>query len=200
LRVRIKARASLADILDLPAKISPRIVAFGMVEDACCEDVIRHECNEGIARFGHDEFIKRRLADSSRRPENDPALLPWDKLTEDLRESSRQQADHIALKMRAIGFEVVEKSDPREAVTQFKAEDVELLSELEHTRWNAERWLGGWRYGTPANKDKRISEYLIPWNELHDSIQKYDRDAVTEIPARLAMAQPPMKVVRDREI
>jgi len=195
LRVRIKSRASLAKVLEMPSEITPGLVAFGMVEDACCDQAFRHECNEGIARYGHDEFVKHRLADSNRTPENDPALRPWEQLTEDLRESSRQQADHIAIKLRAIGCETVNISDPREAVTKFKSEDIELLAELEHIRWNAERWLAGWRYGPPGKKAERISPHLGPWNDLDPSIKKYDYDAITQIPERLGMAQPPLKVV-----
>lgn len=196
LQVRIKNRASLADILELSPKSGPRVSTFGMVEDTCCDQAFRHEYNEGIARHSHDEFIKHRLADSNRTPENDPALLPWNDLTEDLRESSRQQADHIALKMRAIGCETATISDPREPVTKFKAEDIELLAELEHIRWNAERWLAGWRHGPPGKKAERISPHLGPWSDLDPSIKKYDYDAITQIPERLGMAQPPLKVVR----
>ena len=198
LRVRIKTSASLAGIFNLPPEMIPRIVVFGMVEDACCERAFRHEFNEGIAHYGHDEFIKHRLADSKRTPDNDPALLPWEKLTEDLRESSRQQADHIAIKLRAIGCEMAPTSDARAAVTQFKPEDIEFLAELEHVRWNAERWLAGWRYGPPGKKAERISPHLGPWNDLDPSIKKYDYDAITQIPERLAMASPPLKVVREK--
>lgn len=195
--VRFKSRASLADILELaPTATSPRMVAFGMVEDACCEDAFEHEINEDLAKATHEKFVQNRLADSNRTPQTDPALRAWPELTEDLRESNRQQADHLAIKLGAIGCEMAPASDPREAVTTFKREDVELLAELEHTRWNAERWLAGWRYGTPSDKARRINENLVPWNELHDSIQKYDRDSITEIPARLALAKPPLKAVR----
>jgi len=194
--VRLKTRSSLAKILEATPQIGPQIKAFGMLEDTCCDQAFRHEINESIARFGHDEFIKHRLVDSIRTPANDPALRPWEQLTEDLRESSRQQADHIAIKLRAIGCALAPTSDAREAVIKFKPEEIELLAEVEHTRWNAERWLAGWRYGPPGKKTERISPHLGPWNDLDPSIKKYDHDAVTEIPKRLGMAKPSMKVVR----
>ncbi|MBN2702765.1 MAG: hypothetical protein JXR23_01005 [Pontiellaceae bacterium] len=37
LHVRIKTRASLGDIFDLPSETTPKISAFGMVEDTCSE-------------------------------------------------------------------------------------------------------------------------------------------------------------------
>ena len=196
LRVRIKTHASLADILELLPGIGPRIAAFGMVEDACCDQAFRHSRRDAIARAIHENFVGQRAADSIRKPGSEPTLRPWDDLPEEIRESNRQQADHISIKLRAIGCEMAETTDPRAAVTNFTTQEIELLAELEHTRWNAERWLAGWRYGTPSNKTQRINENLAGWNELHDSIKNYDRDSVTNIPALLPLASPPRKVVR----
>ena len=195
LQIRIKQRASLAKILEQSAQSTrPHLKVFGMVEDTCCDTVFRHEFNERLARYGHDEYVRQRLVDSNRTPDNDPAMLPWDQLTEDLRESSRQQVDHIEIKLRAIGCIAAKINDSHQAVTTFKPEEIKMLAELEHTRWNAERWLAGWRYGPPNRKAERISPHLVPWNELDDSIKQYDSRAVTDIPKRLAAAQ--MKVVR----
>lgn len=202
LLVRIKTRESLAGILEspatgsLPADAGPRIQTFGMVEDSCCEQAFRREHNEAYARAAHEDFVRRRLADSSRRPGSDPALNDWSHLQEDLRESNRQQVDHSAIKLRAIGCEIVEASDPREAVRVFTPVEIELLAEMEHARWNAERLLSGWRYGTPSNKKERINENIRPWDELDDTIKEYDRQAVANIPAILESSTPPMKVVR----
>ena len=123
-------------------------------------------------------------------------MRPWEELRDDFRESNRQQADHVPIKLRAIGCEAVPLADHREALTAFKAAEIELLAELEHTRWNAERRLAGWRYGAPGDKARRISEYLVPWADLDDSIRQYDREAIGEIPACLAAARPALKVVR----
>jgi hypothetical protein len=196
LKVRIKHRASLADILGQISPRGPLISAFGMVEDTCCDQSFRREENEPLARAAHEDFVQRRLGDSNRKPDADPALNDWDRLPDDLRESNRQQADHIGIKLRAIGCQAVEKSRPHEAVTHFSLDEIETLAEMEHARWNAERWLSGWRYGTPSNKKERINENLQPWDALHDSIKKYDREAVANIPMILGRAKPPLKVVR----
>ena len=196
LLVRIKSRTSLQSIIEMAADRSPRLVAFGRVEDACCDNAFRHEHNEAIARAMHEQFVASREVDSIRKPGSESTLLKWENLGEDIRESNRQQADHIPIKLRAVGCELATLKDPREEVAKFTEREIELLAELEHQRWNAERWLAGWRYATPSNKEKRINEYLVPWNELHDSIQKYDRESVMSIPARLKLAEPPMKVVR----
>jgi hypothetical protein len=83
-------------------------------------------------------------------------------------------------------------------VAKFAPSEVELMAEMEHRRWNAERWLAGWRYGTPSNKARRINENLVPWDDLPDSIKKYDRETVQDIPALVGLSKPPKKVVRVR--
>jgi len=194
--VRVKTRSSLASGLESSPRTGPRIIAFGMVEDACCDRAFRHEHNETMARTIHEHFVNQRTAGSIRRPENDPALQPWEKLREDLRESNRQQADHIAINLRAIGCKLVPASDADEAVNKFSSAEIELLARMEHERWNTERWLADWHYGTPSDKARRISENLVSWEELHDSIRDYDRNAVELIPTLVAEMKPPMKVVR----
>ena len=61
---------------------------------------------------------------------------------------------------------------------------------MEHARWNAERWLAGWRLG---KKDliKKTSPWLLPWEELPDEIKEFDRQAVREIPLRLKISRNP---------
>lgn len=196
LRVRIKTRSSMPGIFDNPAQAAPPLRIFGTVEDGSCENAFRKEHNEAFARAAHKDFVSKRRRDSNRDHKGDPALEDWSKLQEDLRESNRQQADHAAIKLRAFGCEAVAMSDLLRPATQFTAREIELLAEMEHARWNAERFLAGWHYGTPSNKPLRVNENLLPWADLHDSIRKYDREAVANIPVILGLVEPPMKVVR----
>jgi len=112
---------------------------------------------------------------------NDPALLPWDDLPEDFRESNRQQADHIFIKLRAIGCEAVSASDKKPAVTELASAEMELLAEMEHRRWVAERLLAGWTYGPKKDLERRENPNLVPWVELTEEIRNYDRDTVGKI-------------------
>ncbi len=196
LHVRIRSRGSLATMLEYSSAGNARLVPFGMVEDSCGDEAYLRQHNEDLARAIHHQFVKARLADSDRRPETDPALRDWDNLREDLRESNRQQADHLPLKMRAIGCEVVPISDPRPPLTRFSPEEIEWMSPMEHSRWNAERLLAGWRQGSPSNKDLRINENIVPWNRLSPNVQHYDRDTVANIPNLLAQDAVQRKVVR----
>lgn len=204
LLVRLRSQSSLVPLLG-PAltesspslKAGGRIIPFGMVDDASCEDTLHREFNEDLARAIHERFVNQRLADSRRTPATDPALRPWKELGEDLRESNRQQADHIPIKLRAIGCRLVAATDTGEAASGFTPAEIELLARVEHQRWRVERWLAGWRYGTPSDKARGISENLVDWEELDDSIKQYDRDMVMNIPA---VAGSRFKVVRDKAL
>jgi hypothetical protein len=192
LNIRIKSQASLAPILK---SAGTRIQAFGMLEDTCTQEAFRAEWNETIAIVIHEDFAAaRKKQDPARR--DDAALVPWDRLRDDYRESNRQQADHMFIKMRAIGCRIVDANAPGVPVTEFTAQEVEMLAELEHRRWNAERWLSGWTYGDPTDKVRRIHKCLVPWQQLPDEIQEYDRETIRKMPAWLAKVSPAMKLVR----
>jgi hypothetical protein len=193
LLVRIHSHESLSSILETAAT---SVTPFGMIEDVCSEGTFRNEYNEPLARMIHEQFVLERIKDSTRRPETDPTLRPWEDLREDLRESNRQQADHIPIKLRAIGCTLADSSAPELAVTKFEPAEIELLAQMEHARWNAERLLAGWCYGSPSNKEQRISEYIVPWEKLPEPIRDYDRIAVMKIPELLARLKPAQKVIR----
>lgn len=123
-------------------------------------------------------------------------MRDWDKLSYDLRASNFQQADHMAVKIRAIGCEIVDETDPRSPVQKFSKDELDLLAPLEHTRWNAERLLAGWRYGTETDYSRRINKNIQPWGNLDPGTKKYDYEAVEDIPLIMAFANPPLKVVR----
>jgi hypothetical protein len=187
LLVRAHTHQSLAGILDAISVEQPRLVPFGTTEDRCSLDAVRREYNEPWARAIHEQFVLSRRADSARRPEDDPALRSWDHLREDLRESNRQQADHLPVKLRAIDCRLVEASSAGEPVTSFSDEEVEVLAQMEHARWNAERWIAGWSYAPEKDPERRLNPNLVSWAGLTGEIRGYDRATVRLIP-RLVQA------------
>jgi hypothetical protein len=56
-----------------------------------------------------------------------------------------------------------------------------------------ERLQSGWRLG-PKDTERKISPYLIPIEDLPDDIADFDRDAVRQIPAALALVD--LQVIR----
>lgn len=197
LLVRIRSHRSLAPILEMqrsPGQAA--IMPFGMIEGSTVENAFRHEHAESLARAIHEHFLQQRAGRSPGPAESDPSSRDWEGLREDFRESNRQQADHLGIKLRAIGCEAVDTAQPGSAIEALDRGDVELLAPIEHRRWLAERWLAGWQHGTPSDKEQRRSEHLVPWDKLPDWMRRCAAEGVAAIPGLLAKASPPLKVVR----
>jgi hypothetical protein len=156
---------------------------FGLMEDELCTDLFREPPNETLARAIHEDFREERKHEP-RDPARDRSLLPWEELDDDFKDSNRQQADHISIKLHGIGCEPAGKNrdvDPRPPVNEFTPHEVALIAEMEHNRWNAERLLAGWTLG-PSDKANKVSPYIVPWALLPPNIQEYDRRTVRLIP------------------
>lgn len=165
---------------------SRRIGAFGTVARSSARALLLDKLQlDDLAQAVHAHHVERQVA-SGRSPADDPSLAPWPELDESFRDSSRQQADHIPVKLRAVGCEPVAGGGARPFT--FTEEEVETLARVEHSRWNAERLLSGWTLGDRADKPLKISPYLVDWDDLADDIREYDREAVREIPRVLERA------------
>ncbi len=135
---------------------------------------------EKVARYLHNDYRRRQRG---RKAPGDPALAPWDELLETLKNSNRAAADDIPNKLSLIGKRLVAGG----AYLKLTDDEVELLAEAEHGRWNAERLAAGWELG-----ERRVSRSASPdlkaWSELTDATKEWDREAVRNIPPALAEA------------
>jgi len=147
---------------------------------------------EKIAKVIHENYRAKQV---SEKQSKDPSLAEWATLVEDLKESNRQQADHIFKKLLRIGCATRLVKDRKVALMTFTDAEVEFLAEMEHARWNVERLLAGWK---PGVKDiaKKISPYLVPWSELPENVKEWDRDTVRKIPEYLSEVN--MEVYREK--
>lgn len=159
------------------------VAAFGLVSDCCGEKIIVEDALSSFAKRFHQAYVRNRL--QAGIPATDVSMKGWEDLDEQFRNSSREQAEHMELKLRTFGF----SADPacKKVPAQFTPEQVHLLGRMEHARWCAERWLSGWSYAPPP-KDaiRHTSPYLVSWEDLDKSVQEIDFETVREIPAVLA--------------
>jgi hypothetical protein len=161
------------------------VTPFGTIAAACRSENWANNELDIMARALHEDYVSK-LGEAERNYPANPSAAPWDSLSEQLRESNRQAADHLPVKLRAVGCHParVGSGDPGELISKFTDEEIELLAKMEHRRWMAERFLAGWVLG-PKNHDKRISPYLVEWEQLptHPTdIPEYDRNAVRILP------------------
>jgi ppGpp synthetase/RelA/SpoT-type nucleotidyltranferase len=137
---------------------------------------------ETIAKAIHANYRAIQISEGCSQ---DPSLKKWGDLLDYLKESNRQQADYIAEQLHQIGC-VICKVDREVALMKFTVEEIEHMAEKEHARWNIERLLGGWKWGATKDVTKKISPYLVPYDELSEDVKEWDRVAVRKIPEFLS--------------
>jgi hypothetical protein len=141
------------------------------------------DLREIIAQAIHEAY---RHAWRPKIGNRDLSAAPWDKLPDYLKESNRQQADHIFDKLRQISCTVYKVTNRDIIKIKFTKDEIEAMAEMEHTRWSNERFFGGWRLGKKRDVIKKYSPYLVSWAELPDEIKEWDRQVVRKIPELLA--------------
>ncbi|KAK3711957.1 hypothetical protein LTR37_009269 [Vermiconidia calcicola] len=152
--------------------------------------VLRERLAEGL----FETYKKQRelMADTDEKKKallSDRAMVDWDELSGELKESTRAQADDIPRKLRTVNCFMLneERSDPLIHIPEFSSEDLDVLSEMEHERFNAERLQRQWRMG-PRNSKQRTTPFLVPWRDLTQEWKDVDRVMVECVPRVLATA------------
>ena len=115
---------------------------------------------------------------------SDASMADWGDLDGYLKESTRAQADDIPRKLRAVRCFMTpdaNRRDPFVAVPEFTFDDLRMLSEMEHERFNAERLQRQWRMG-PRDSKHKTTPFLVPWGDLTQEWKDVDRVMVECVP------------------
>ncbi len=141
------------------------------------------DLSEAIAQAIHAGY---RHAQRDKADSKSPSMTPWAKLPEYLKDSNRQQAEHILKKLSRIGCTIHKVTDRNSRIITFTEDEVGIMAEMEHQRWNVERLLDGWVWGERKDVMKKTSPYLVPSSELADDVKEKDRQVVRKIPELMA--------------
>ncbi len=112
------------------------------------------------------------------------SLVVWEELNEVMKDANRWPADHLSVKLRAIGCDGQDLTPLANIAHNHVF--FEMLSEMEHRRWMAERLMDGWRYGLVRNNEKKIHPMIIPYAQLSESEKQKDKDMLENIRNLLA--------------
>lgn len=183
---RVADRVGLLRLLDQSEDHlkTRRIHIFGSVEGGCTKAMIEASPQDALARGLHDHYYQSQLANGVAHGSS-PAMVPWSELAEDFRISNRANADHVDTKLRAIGCQRASAGSDGRAVDAFADDEVELLARVEHNRWCAERWIGGWDHAGKRDDRRKLHPSFKPWSELDEPERNKDRDAVSCLPSLL---------------
>jgi len=181
--VVLTERAGLAGLLEGTPEPAggPSLATFGLLDEACRPEILLSGMTEVLARAMHATYLEAAGA----IPPADESARPWADLAESLRESNRDQAAHIAVKLAAIGQAIGPLVEWTAASRSFADAEVETMAQLEHERWVADRRRAGWQPG-PRDPQRRTTPYLVPWAELTEDVREKDRLFVRALPRLLA--------------
>jgi len=189
--IRMTQDAGLATLLrgekDKPEGFA-NLHTFGLFDHTCTPDLISGCTYEILARAIHEDYVRNERA-KGYTPETNPSAVPWGELEETYKKSNRRAAEHIRVKLDAIGCDIVITTDWDTPRFEFTPEEVELLGQMEHERWVEEKLSDGWRYSLTKDLEKKTIPYLVPWDELSEADKDKDRNQVRNLPAFLAKAR-----------
>lgn len=177
----------------LMAKSIPRLLKRYDLGVVCSCSAYR----DTLARAIHEDYLKAEHAKGYTQQDN-PSLVPWEDLDEELRKSNRQQAIDISRKLARIGCEIRSRSETDSSLFVFTEGEVELLAEKEHDRWMIAKAADGWTYGREKDPARKTHPSLVPYGDLTREDRDRDRLAVRNIPKLLATVN--LKVVRNPSI
>jgi hypothetical protein len=147
-----------------------RLGPFGMIEDIYGWDALLHESEDEIARALHEDYVEHNGGEA------------WETLSEPMQASNRHAADHIPIKLRALGYHFKKLQDDEIRIEGFDPDELSRLARLEHRRWCAERWLDNWEWGPETDRPRKINKNLKPWGGLTPDEQKKDYDQISSLP------------------
>ncbi len=106
--------------------------------------------------------------------------VDWDVLSEGMRNSNRESADHLKIKLDYI------KSKNQGDIPAELATFHDQLMRMEHDRWCAERLMSGWRYCKKPEtkqeeseaKEKKLNWCICSFDNLSPADQNKDNDVV----------------------
>jgi hypothetical protein len=153
---------------------------FDVMRETCTIENIMRERLDNLARAIHQDYVARQTA-LGHSVETNSSLVRWSHLPEVFREANRHQADHVAVKLRVLGYDPPANPPPKDL--RLSDEQLELIAELEHQRWLAGKKLAGWRH-TPGPKDsaRRIAPTIVGWESLNQEEKEKDRDTARDLP------------------
>jgi len=141
------------------------------------------DIRETISQAIHENYRAAKIKGSRI---GDPAMVSWEELPDMFKESNLQQADDVFNKLLRIGCTVVKTEDREVDKMIFTSDEIEVMAEMEHARWNVERLLDGWKWSTNRDVLKKTSPYLVGWADLPEDVKEWDRETVSKIPEFLA--------------
>ncbi len=135
-----------------------------------------------LAKMIHAAYVSRETRGAS--PVQLPNVKSWKDLSEEIKESNRQQLDTYLNYLSKCNYSVDLAACPEAIEVGIAAEDIDKMAEWEHERWSSQKKAAGWQYGEKRNDELRLHPNLVEWNDkrLSEEDKDKDRNAIRDIP------------------
>ncbi len=183
--VRMDHNPGLSRLVGEEATGKLRILPFSSQSIASDSELVLGGIREILARAIHEQYLVSVA--SQVPPIADPALVPWEELPERLRESNRNQAEHMMEKLHSIGCDIIPMTDWTAAGFTFTNREVEHLAEMEHIRWMDTMKEQGFSFGSRKDESEKMHPSMLAYKDLPENEKEKDRMAVRMIPRYLAL-------------
>jgi|TARA_Y100000310_G_scaffold296320_1_gene328489 hypothetical protein len=183
--VRMQESSGLAQLLESnigSPEVPDGLYPFGMLDQVLNVDYVINDRQDRTARALHQDYLARRGREVSADPRLYSALQEWEEVPEPARKSSRLEADHLQVKLRAIRctFDM-----ERDHGFEFTALEAEMLAKMEHDRWMSNKVLDQWRAGPERIEGARINPLAVEWEDLPLPERQTEITGIKSLPALL---------------
>ena len=131
---------------------------------------LTHAVHEDFCGYMEQKgYVFGQKTDESAHPKTHSSLVPFEKLPPGEQEQNEQFALDIPHKLAQAGYVMIH-ARTNEPPKNFPDKDLDLLAEMEHTRWvkNLLGQPGSWRFGHPTDKPNHLHAGLLPWKKMTD--------------------------------
>ena len=163
------------------------LYAFGLLDRTCTPELVLGGTHETLALAIHDRHLQVQR-EAGVTVEQDPSMVTWERLPEELQESYRRKADHIGVKLGAVGCRVTRLTDWEAELFQFEAHEIEIMARMEQERRLQELQREGRTHATATDLAAGTDPDLVAWEQLSEPGRKSCLDAVEALPMFLARA------------
>lgn len=166
-KIVICGNGELGQLIDASSKIQ----SYSMLDKVCTYEVVVNADRERMAKSIHQNYLRHNF--------ETPTSKPWQELPLEFKDSNRDQAEHIRVKLKLVGCTIADQDTG--TPTSLTEEEVQKLACVEHARWMAEKILQGWSYGAQRDNAKKIHPCLISYDLLSEEDKEKDIDSVRNI-------------------
>jgi hypothetical protein len=169
------------------------LMVFDLLDQTCTAELLQKGTHEVLARNLHAVYLEGVKRSGQETPE-DGALVPWEDLSDYLKDKNRQLADRIPATLADTGYRIAPLTDWDAECFLFQEgntgedDEVTRMARMEHENWCQGKQKEGWKYGPEKDPENKTNPSLQSWDELPAGEKEKNKEFIRGLPLLLARA------------